>query len=499
MNNKTFKRVVALVATVMMLCSCAFAATVGEVTYDQTTGEITVPFTAGEGATKALLFVYDSNGNIVAANQINDLAGATEGTFSEKIDTAKLANAVSLTAKVGDDVTADANLGAKTVKLQYTVTIDGVTAEPIKADAGSTIATLLESVNTDKAATPEFTYEFVGWYTDASFADDKALDPAATLMADTTVYAKYNETKNKYTVTWDIDGATTTEEVEYGTVPTAPENPTKNGDAQYSYTFTGWDKDIVEVTGDVTYTAVFEPTVNKYTVTWVVEGEETTAEYEYGQTPVFDGTPTKTEDAENTYTFAGWTPTIATVTGDATYTAEFTANKKTKYYTITLTVDGEDYKVIENVEEGTMISAAIAAANVEAPTKDAEEDYTYTFVGWKYEDAEIAGNETIEAEFKKEIIIHDSVKTEIEVDDKKYTEVPNADVVVEDVANKNFNNAKVKVKYIKNGENEYKFQTFGMTGFAPTITGTGNASFNVSIVNVPSYVTITDISVVFGE
>ena len=70
-----------------------------------------------------------------------------------------------------------------------------------------------------------------------------------------------------------------------------------------------------------------------YTVTWLnydnSELGKTTVQY--GATPSYDGeTPTKPEDEQNTYTFAGWTPEITAVTGDATYKATYTATAKTK-------------------------------------------------------------------------------------------------------------------------------------------------------------------------
>ena len=75
------------------------------------------------------------------------------------------------------------------------------------------------------------------------------------------------------------------------------------------------------VTGDVTYTATFKETINVYTVTWMnfdgaVLGTE---QYEYGQTAVFKGEMPSFEGA----TFKGWSPSIMTVRGDMTYTAQF--------------------------------------------------------------------------------------------------------------------------------------------------------------------------------
>ena len=75
----------------------------------------------------------------------------------------------------------------------------------------------------------------------------------------------------------------------------------KAADAQYTYTFAGWDKEIVTVTGDVTYTAEFNKTVNKYTVTWSIDGNTETQTYEYGAMPEH-AEPTKAADKQYTYT-----------------------------------------------------------------------------------------------------------------------------------------------------------------------------------------------------
>ena len=173
----------------------------------------------------------------------------------------------------------------------------------------------------------QYSYEFTGW-------SDKTTNiyrPTNDYQELALCYiAQYRQVTNKYTVTWvDGDGNTTTQSVAYGTTPTAPQNPTKTGNAQYRYTFTGWDKEITAVTGNVTYTAQFTETTNTYTVTWVDgDGNTTTDSVAYGEIPVYSGTtPTKAETEFYTYTFSGWGEVTA-VTGDVTYTAQFTETPK---------------------------------------------------------------------------------------------------------------------------------------------------------------------------
>ena len=152
-----------------------------------------------------------------------------------------------------------------------------------------------------------------------------------------------------YTITWkNYDGTIleTDTEVPYGTTPTYDGiTPTKGSDDQYSYTFSGWSPEVTEVTRDATYTAQFNASVNEYTVTWknydgtVLETDQTG----YGTTPTYDGdAPTKPGDDLHYYTFSGWSPSVAEVTGDTTYTARFTENNM---FVLELSSDGEEYTV----------------------------------------------------------------------------------------------------------------------------------------------------------
>ena len=142
--------------------------------------------------------------------------------------------------------------------------------------------------------------------------------------------------KDKFLIIFRNDDGTElkSEEVEYGVMPIAPANPTKASTAQYDYSFNGWAPEVVVVTQAATYTATYTSTVREYLVTFLNEDGSLISgkNYKYGETPIEPADPSKQATAEYTYTFAGWTPTVVVVTGNATYRATFNAKKNS--YTI---------------------------------------------------------------------------------------------------------------------------------------------------------------------
>ena len=171
----------------------------------------------------------------------------------------------------------------------------------------------------EKAADAEFTYRFIGW--------DKEIAAAAD---DVTYTAMFDNITNSYTVKFVGDGGAVLQEetLLYGATPEYKgETPEKAATAQFTYSFADWDQPIAKVTGDATYTAVFDAEVNQYAVTFQNEDGTSIVTYtlDYGAMPVYKGPAlAKNSDEQRHYRFAGWTPAVSGVTGDATYTAVFT-------------------------------------------------------------------------------------------------------------------------------------------------------------------------------
>ncbi len=241
-----------------------------------------------------------------------------------------------------------------------------------------------------KPADAQYTYTFSHW------------NPTVSPVTGDIVYrAKFSKTLNEYTVTWEDEDGTQLEQdlnVPYGDMPSFDSaTPTKPADAQYTYTFAGWTPVVDTVTGDVTYTATYSETLNEYTVTWEDEDGtqlEQDLNVPYGDTPSFDSaTPTKAATAQYTYTFAGWTPTVSTVTGDATYTAT---------YTETL----NDYTVTWNNFNGVQLEQDLNVPYGDTPTYDgatptqpATAQFTYTFAGWTPTVSAVTGDVIYTAQF----------------------------------------------------------------------------------------------------
>lgn len=170
-----------------------------------------------------------------------------------------------------------------------------------------------------------------------------------------TIKPIFEEEVRTYDLTLDYDGGTpntpATIKVEFnkpflGDLPTGI---TKDG-----YVFGGWYADTTLITATTTYADIKDISTTlkikwteedeTYTVIWQNwNGDELEKDENvpYGTTPSYDGaTPERPATKQYTYTFKEWTPAPSPVTGDITYTADYTETPI--YYTITfVTGNGE--------------------------------------------------------------------------------------------------------------------------------------------------------------
>ena len=109
--------------------------------------------------------------------------------------------------------------------------------------------------------------------------------------------------------------------------------PTKPGDAQYTYTYVGWDNDgnssLTNIHSNMAFVQTFEQTINRYTIYFV--NDDGTPLYEttvdYGTEAVYAGSqnpPRKTNvDNPEEWTFTGWSKNVTFVTGTDTVYAVY--------------------------------------------------------------------------------------------------------------------------------------------------------------------------------
>ena len=171
----------------------------------------------------------------------------------------------------------------------------------------------------------QYTYAFSGW---------ESIDEGP-LKKDRVYVAEYNSTKNEYQITWqDYDGTILrVDSVAYGGMPSYGKDPAREGDAQYTYTFSNWEPSVEKVTGDATYKAVYANTTNRYAVTWK-DYDGTTLKvqsYDYGDVPSYGETPSRDPEPYESYAFEGWEPEIKEVVSDATYTAKYSKQTSTSF------------------------------------------------------------------------------------------------------------------------------------------------------------------------
>ena len=381
----------------------------------QQTSPTLIPFTSDNGSITAQVYhsvtFVDYDGTVLSAQSVAHGSAAAEPTAPEREGYAFIgwdkdfsnvtedmtvtaqysANSYSITYTInGEEYTAQTyEFGAVVSAPEYTVpeghTFSGwdipetMPAENLVLDAALTVNeyTVTYNINGEIYAIQVYAYgeevfapayevpehfTFSGWDTPATMpAENIVLD--ATLVED-----------GKYTVSFMVDGETYFTFTGYeGDAITVPENPEKLG-----YTFDAWDgmpEDGVLPAANITVTAVWS--VNTYTITYTVNGDEYTAQtYEFGAAV---SAPEYT--VPEGYTFSGWSVPETMPAENLVLDAALTVNS----YSITYTVNGEEYTA-QTYEFG----AAVSAPEYTVPEG-------HTFSGWNIPETMPAENLVLDA------------------------------------------------------------------------------------------------------
>ena len=169
--------------------------------------------------------------------------------------------------------------------------------------------------------------------------------------------------------------------------------PTKKSTVAYTYTFKGWSPEIAPAVWHTDYTVMFDSTINQYKVSYVdYDGTELfSSMFDYGTKPTYSAIPKKTNTVAYLYSFAGWSPTVENVSGEAVYKAVY--DSVLQKYSIEFKVNGEtllskdyDYGSVPKYENAT-------------PTKPATKAYSYSFAGWEPEIAKVTKATSYTAKF----------------------------------------------------------------------------------------------------
>lgn len=306
--------------------------------------------------------------------------GYTFGDWYTDLNCTKAWNFESDT--VSDAMTLYAKWTAKPYVVTLDLNYDGA-AEPTKI-------TVTYDGTYSALTTPERAgYDFLGWFTAQTDGEQVTADSKVSITAPQTLYAHWKEGAATYTVkhyqqnTEDMTDNNYTEfESETLSGITGQQTEAK------AKTYTGFAsakefKQSAIAPDSSTVISIYYDRLT-YTVTWMNGNTKLKDEkFRYGAMPNYkDEAPTK-EGTGHTYTFTGWSPEPSEVTGNVTYTAQFSDSLNT--YNITYKLNGGT-----NASGNPSSYTYGTAVTLAAPTRTG-----YTFDGW-FTNADCTGDAVTE-------------------------------------------------------------------------------------------------------
>lgn len=254
-------------------------------------------------------------------------------------------------------------------------------------------------------------YTFEGWFDNAECTGTAITEIGATELGNKVYWAKWKI--NEYVIRFvNHDNRLLQQStVTFGEIPEYNgKKPTKDEDIQCTYTFIGWDPEITSATGDTTYTAQYMAAPRIYSLMLnihggLIENVENYMEYTYGE-----GITLPTPRRDNFY-FDGWfdneectgdpVSVISTTDfGDKAFWAKWTQIAPTEFL---ITFVNYDQKILQS--EIVSVGVLPVYSGV-APTREADDKYTYEFIGWDKEVVAATEIVTYTARFKQTPISH---------------------------------------------------------------------------------------------
>ena len=182
-----------------------------------------------------------SDAKIVWSSSDEAIVTVIDGTVYAVSEGTAIVTAKNDTATATCEITVKAAPVVETK--EYTVVFKNGDTElkSVKVEEGKTVS--YNGVTPLKTATEQYSYIFSGW---ALSADGEEVDISTiSINENKTFYAVFIKTVRSYNVTWNIDGATTSDAFDYGIVPEYKgKTPTKPTVGFTSYTFKGWAETI---------------------------------------------------------------------------------------------------------------------------------------------------------------------------------------------------------------------------------------------------------------
>ena len=324
------------------------------------------------------------------------------------------------TAKWGEDKNGNGFPDDLEDKFIVTYT-DGVSGEAFEDQVYSDLLSGLD--------TPAFNgtparkgYVFMGWNPAVTDKVSESVIYTAQWELDENSNGIPDKEEEHYSVTYTdgVSGEAFEDQV-YSDLLEGLNTPEFNGTPERKgYVFAGWQPEVAKtVSGNATYTAKWDEDKNNngkpdkdektYTVIYTdgVADEEVFADQktegllEGLDTPAFNGTPER-----KGYVFAGWKPEVAkTVSGNATYTALWTADKngngvpddQEEHFTVTYTDGAKKHTVFADQVFTGLVKGEATPSFDGKPTRKG-----YKFLGWKPEvEQTVSGNATYTAQWSK--------------------------------------------------------------------------------------------------